>query len=53
MLLGTQCPSALFPYARESISTLVSKGGFPPLILQPISFDALYAQARDRQKAHA
>jgi preprotein translocase subunit SecB len=53
MLLGTQCPSALFPYARESIATLVGKGGFPPLILQPISFDALYAQARDRQKAHA
>lgn len=53
MLLGTQCPSTLFPYARESIASLVGKGGFPPLILQPISFDALYAQARERHKAQA
>jgi len=49
ILLGTQCPSTLFPYARESISSLVGKGGFPPLILQPINFDALYAQAREQQ----
>ncbi|TDJ44516.1 MAG: protein-export chaperone SecB [Gammaproteobacteria bacterium] len=49
MLLGTQCPSTLFPYAREAISSLVGKGGFPPLILQPINFDALYAQAREQQ----
>ena len=34
----------LFPYARETISSTISKGGFPPLILQPINFDALYAQ---------
>jgi preprotein translocase subunit SecB len=53
MLLGTQCPAALFPFARESIASLVGKGGFPPLILQPISFDALYAQARERQQAQA
>lgn len=52
-LLGTQCPATLFPYARESIASLVGKGGFPPLILQPISFDALYAQARERQRAQA
>ena len=48
MLLGTQCPTTLFPYARESISTLVGKGGFPPLILQPINFEALYAQAQTK-----
>lgn len=50
-LLGTQCPATLFPYARETISTQVGKGGFPPLILQPINFDALYAQAREQQNA--
>lgn len=44
-LLGTYCPTTLFPYAREAISGTVSKGGFPPLVLQPINFDALYAQA--------
>ena len=51
MLLGTQCPATLFPYAREAISSLVGRGGFPPLILQPINFDALYAQAREQQDA--
>ena len=53
MLLGTQCPATLFPYAREAISSLVGKGGFPPLILQPINFDMLYARVRDQQAGHA
>jgi preprotein translocase subunit SecB len=53
MLLGTQCPSTLFPYAREAISSLVGKGGFPPLILQPINFDALYAQAKEQQSTQS
>jgi preprotein translocase subunit SecB len=48
-LLGTQCPTTLFPYAREAVSSLVGRGGFPPLILQPINFDALYARAREQQ----
>jgi preprotein translocase subunit SecB len=52
-LLGTQCPATLFPYAREAISSLVTKGGFPPLILQPINFEALYAQAREQQSAQS
>ncbi len=45
MLLGSYCPSALYPFARETIADLVSRGGFPQLLLQPINFDALYAQA--------
>ena len=45
-LLCTQCPSTLFPYARETIATMIGKGGFPPLILQPINFETLYAQAQ-------
>ncbi len=53
MLLGTQCPATLFPYAREAISSLVGKGGFPPLILQPINFDMLYARAREQQAQQA
>ena len=44
-LMGTYCPTTLFPYAREIVSSTVAKGGFPPLTLQPINFDALYAQA--------
>jgi preprotein translocase subunit SecB len=43
-VLGIYCPNALFPYAREAVSSLVSKGGFPPLLLEPVNFEALYAQ---------
>ena len=53
VLLGTQCPTTLFPYAREAISTLVGKGGFPPLILQPINFENLFARAREQQAQQA
>ncbi len=44
-LIGSFCPTTLFPYAREAVSDLVMKGGFPPLLLQPLNFDAIYAQA--------
>lgn len=50
-LLGAYCPNLLFPYAREAISDLTTKGGFPPLLLAPINFDALYAQ--NQQEAEA
>ncbi len=43
-LLASFCPSNLFPYAREVIANLVSKGSFPEMHLSPINFDALYAQ---------
>ena len=43
-LLGSYCPHTLFPFAREAVSDFVSKGGFPPLLLSPVNFDALYAQ---------
>ena len=41
-ILGVRCPNTLFPYAREAISDLVTKGGFPPLLLAPFSFGAMY-----------
>lgn len=46
MVAGSFCPNLLYPYAREAVSSIVAKGGFPELLLQPINFDALYAQAR-------
>lgn len=49
-MLGSFCPNILFPYAREMISDLVVRGGFPQLILAPVNFDALYAQHVDEQK---
>jgi preprotein translocase subunit SecB len=53
-MLGSFCPNILFPYAREVVSDLVIRGGFPPLILSPVNFDALYAQhLRQRQAAPA
>jgi preprotein translocase subunit SecB len=52
-LVGSYCPSILFPYAREAIANVVSRGGFPEFILQPINFDALYAQTLQQQKGAA
>lgn len=43
-LLGVACPTVIYPYLRETISDVISRGGFPPVILAPISFEALYLQ---------
>lgn len=43
-LLGAFCPNILFPYVRQEISDIVARGGFPQMLLQPVNFDALYAQ---------
>jgi len=51
-LLGSYCPNVLFPFAREAIAELITKGGFPPMLLAPINFDALYAQ-QQRQRETA
>ncbi len=48
-MLGAYCPEVLFPYAREAISDLVSKGGFPQLLLSPVNFNALYMQHQQQQ----
>ena len=42
LLLGVACPNILFPYAREAISTTVTRAGFPPVMLAPINFEAMY-----------
>ena len=52
-VVGSFCPNVLFPYARESIANIVAKGGFPELLLQPINFDALYAQSRAEAQKQA
>ena len=43
-ILGVACPNILFPYLRETVSHVVNRAGFPPVLLSPINFDALYAQ---------
>ena len=50
VLLGTQCPNILFPYAREALDSLVTRGSFPALMLSPVNFDALYAQELQRMQ---
>jgi preprotein translocase subunit SecB len=50
-MLGAYCPNILFPYAREAISDLVTKGGFPTLLLAPVNFDQLFAQHMQQQQA--
>lgn len=52
-MLGSYCPNILFPYAREAISDLVTKGGFPQMLLGPVNFDALYAQRLAEQQKQA
>src|SRR5258708_11293339 len=49
-MLGSFCPNILFPYAREVISDVVMRGGFPQLILAPVNFDMLYAQHMEEQQ---
>ena len=51
--LNTLCPHTLFPYARRVITDLVAEGGFPPLVLQPINFDQIYAQRMQEAQAQA
>lgn len=51
-LLNTYCPSTLFPYAREAVHNLIEKGGFPPLYLAPVNFDAMWAQ-QQHERAQA
>ena len=52
-ILGAYCPNILFPYAREAVSDIVGKGSFPQLLLAPVNFDALYAEAVKRKAEQA
>lgn len=50
-MIHSYCPNVLFPYVREVVSDLVTKGSFPQMVLQPINFDALNAQHLEKQQA--
>ncbi len=49
-LLGSICPNILYPYGREAISALITKGGFPQLVLAPVNFEALYREHLQAQQ---
>jgi len=50
-LLGIGCPTILYPYVREAISDLVTRAGFPPVVLAPVSFEQIYLQRRQQGAA--
>ncbi|ARU28732.1 protein-export chaperone SecB [Cellvibrio sp. PSBB006] len=52
-VINTACPQILFPYAREAIDSILNRGTFPPLMLAPINFDAVFAQAVVQAKQQA
>ena len=49
IIFSITCPNILFPYAREVVSDLSVRAGFPPVVLSPINFEALYAQQKQQQ----
>jgi len=49
-VLGIGCPNILFPYLREVVSDIVTRAGFPPVILNPVNFEAIYQQKRAETK---
>ncbi|HWS25352.1 MAG TPA: protein-export chaperone SecB [Xanthomonadales bacterium] len=53
MVIGTYCPHVLFPYARQTISTMVEQGGFPAFLMQPINFEQIYSDNLKRRQAQA
>lgn len=53
LLLAVAAPNMLFPYAREAISSTITRAGFPPVVLAPINFEAMYHQAKAKQEEKA
>ncbi|MCC9395600.1 protein-export chaperone SecB, partial [Enterobacter hormaechei subsp. steigerwaltii] len=53
LLLGVACPNILLPYAREAVSGTVTRAGFPPVLLAPINFEAIYQQQQEAEAAGA
>ena len=48
--LNVDCAEIVYPYARENISSIIQKGGFPPLFLSPIDFHTIYQNELDKRK---
>ncbi len=53
MVLGIGCPNIVFPYLRETVSDVVIRAGFPPLILNPVNFESLFLQQQQAQQEPA
>ena len=51
LLLAVACPNIMFPYAREAVSSTITRAGFPPVLLAPINFEAMYQQGQEEGEA--
>ena len=51
LLLAVACPNILFPYAREAVSSEITRAGFPPVLLAPINFESMYQQQQEEGNA--
>ncbi len=52
-VLGVFCPNTIFPFARESVADLMQRAGFSPVLLQPVNFEALFIEHRNRRATAA
>jgi preprotein translocase subunit SecB len=52
-ILAVMCPNILFPYLREVVSDVVVRGGFSPVLLSPVNFDAIYQQQKQQAQSEA
>lgn len=52
-VLNVLCPNIVFPYLREAISDAVTRAGFPPVILNPVNFEAMYRQRKQQETAES
>lgn len=52
-IVAVACPNILFPYARETISDAITRAGFPPVLLAPVNFEAIYRQRLEEQQQQA
>jgi len=52
-LLATACPNILFPFARETVSDVINRAGFPPVYLSPVNFEAIYLQRLQQAQEQA
>ena len=50
-ILSVACPNIIFPYVRETVSDIVNRAGFPPILLSPVNFEAIYQQRLAGQEA--
>lgn len=53
VMMSSYCPSIIFPYARENISNVIERGGFPQLLVAPVNFEALYRQHLEKVNQQA